>query len=103
MAKKEQRSEQGQLMLQIAAGRFFRPGVALYESTHRATFYSNACFLDSTPVQLPVGTIIGATPLREVSTIMLEAIDRLEATRPDGSDEFLRPPVDGSCSTTSPM
>lgn len=76
-------------MLQIAAGRFFRPGVALYERTHRATFYSNACFLDSTPVQLPVGTIIGATPLREVSTIMLEAIDRLEATRPDGSHEFL--------------
>lgn len=89
MTKKEYRSEQGLLMLQISVGRFFRPGIALHERTHRRTVYSNAFLLDPTPVELPVGIIVGSTQFQDVSTFMLEAVDRLEKTRPDGSEEFM--------------
>lgn len=88
---KERGSEsfKGQLMLQIAAGRFFRPGVPINEHTHRRTVYSNAWFLEPGPQQLPVGGILGSTDLGAVSTAMLEAVDRLEAERPDGTDDFM--------------
>lgn len=76
-------------MLQISSGRFFRPDVPINEHSHRRTVYSNAWFPDPTPVSLPVGTITGSTELAEVSTAVLEAVDRLEATRPDGTDDFL--------------
>lgn len=91
MAKKKPMAEQfdGQLMLQISAGRFFRPGVKLNERIHRRTVYSNGWFVDQAPVKLPVGTIIGSTEIQGLSTAMLEAVDRLEATRPDGTDDFL--------------
>lgn len=79
----------GQLMLQIAAGRFFRPGVPTNEHTHRRTVYSNAWFAEPGPHQLPVGSILGSTELGQVSTAMLEAVDRLEARRPDGTDDFM--------------
>lgn len=78
----------GQLMLQIAAGRFFRPNVSINEYVHRRTIYSNGWFADNTPVDLPVGKIIGSTDLGGVSTAMLEAVDRLEAQRWDGTDDF---------------
>jgi hypothetical protein len=79
----------GQLMLQISAGRFFRPDVPINEYIHRRTVYSNGWLLDQAPVELPVGTIINSTELQEVSTVMLEAVDRLEAKRPDGTDDFM--------------
>jgi hypothetical protein len=79
----------GQLMLQIAAGRFFRPGVPINEHTHRRTVYSNAWFLDPRPEQLPVGSVLGSTDTGAVSTATIEALDRLEAQRPDGTDDFM--------------
>jgi len=79
----------GQLMLQISARRFFRPDVDLNEHRHRRTIYTNTWFPDPTPVDLPVGTIIGSTELADVSTAMLEAVDRLEAQSWVGTDEFL--------------
>jgi hypothetical protein len=79
----------GQLMLQIANGRFFRPGVPINEHTHRRTAYSNVWFLDPRPEQLPVGSVLGSTDLGPVSTAMLEAVDRLEAQRPDGTDDIM--------------
>ncbi len=82
-------SFKGQLMLQIAAGRFFRPGVPINEHTHRLTVYSNTWFAEPGPQQLPVGSILGSTELGQVSTAMLEAVDRLEARRPDGTDDFM--------------
>lgn len=84
-----QEALRGQLMLQIAQGRFFRPGVPINEHTHRRTVYSNALFLDPRPEQLPVGGVLGSTDAGPVSTAMLEAVDRLEAQRPDGTDDFL--------------
>lgn len=68
----------GQLMLQIAAGRFFRPGVPINKHTHRRTFYSNAWFLDPRPEQLP-GSVLGSTDTGAVSTATIEAVDRLES------------------------
>ena len=91
MANKKRKTGQlrSQLMLQISSGRFFRPDVPIHEHIHRRTVYSNVWFLDPTPVELPVGTIIGSTEIDEVSTAILEAVDRLEAQRPDGTDEFM--------------
>lgn len=76
-------------MLQIASGRFFRPGVPLNERIHRRIVYSNAWFLDQDPIALPVGTIIGSDDIGEVTSATLEVVDRLETTRPDGTDELL--------------
>lgn len=76
----------GQLMLQIAAGRFFRPGVPINEHKHRRTVYTNAWFLDPRLEHLPVGSVFGSTDIGAVSTATIEAVDRLEAQRPDGAD-----------------
>jgi hypothetical protein len=87
--KKKPEELRGQLMLQVAAGRFFRAGVPINEHAHRRTVYSNAWFLSQAPVDLPVGRIFGSTEIDDVSTAMIEAVDRLEAQRWDGSDEFM--------------
>lgn len=79
----------GQLMMQISAGRFFRPGVAINERLHRRTVYTNVPFVHEQSVILPVGAITGSTELAGVSTVMLEAMDRLEAQTWDGTDEFV--------------
>jgi hypothetical protein len=79
----------GQLMLQISAGRYFRPEVPINERTHRRTVYTNAWFPDPTPTNLPVGKITGSTALGHASTAMIEVTDRLEAQRWDGSDDFM--------------
>jgi hypothetical protein len=76
-------------MLQISAGRFFRPDIPVNEHVHRRTVYSNGWLVDPAPVELPVGTIISSTGVPEVSTVMLEAVDRLEAQCPDGTDELM--------------
>jgi hypothetical protein len=92
MAKKKAKTPlelRGQLMLQISAGRFFRPGVEINERLHRRTVYSNAWFPYRETVDLPVGTIIGSTERADVSTVMLEAMDRLEAQTWGGTAEFL--------------
>lgn len=79
----------GQLMLQISAGRYFRPDVPIGEHLHRHAIYSNAWLADAGPIELPVGTIIGGTEVDEISTAMVEAVDRLEKQAMDGTDELL--------------
>jgi hypothetical protein len=78
----------GQLMLQISAGRFFRPDVAINERAHRRTVYTNAWFDNPAPIDLPVGAIVGSTDFVGVPTAMIEAMDRLEAQTWDGADEW---------------
>ena len=79
MAKKDGVAEEfrGQLMLQISAGRFFRTDVPINEHSHRRTVFSNASLLDS--VDLPVGKVVPSTDVGDISTVMLEAADGLEA------------------------
>ncbi len=79
----------GQLMLQIASGRFFRPDVDIRERLHRRAVYTNAWLLDPASVDLPVGTITGSTDSAAVSTVMIEAMDRLEVQQFDGSASML--------------
>lgn len=79
----------GQLMLQISAGKFFRPGVELNEHIHRRTLYTNAWFANPKPIVLPVGTFTGSTERADVSSVMLEAIDRLESETWSGVNDFL--------------
>ncbi|MFC4613458.1 hypothetical protein ACFO3K_01910 [Cellulomonas algicola] len=76
-------------MLQTAAGRYFRPGVPIGEILHRRTLYTNAWLVDTASIELPVGTLIVGTERDDISTVTVEAIDRLERTRPDGSNEFM--------------
>lgn len=92
MAKRKTKTPlelRGQLMLQISAGRFFRPNIRINEHLHRSTLYTNVWFLNSQPVDLPVGTLTGSTARTDVSTAMLEAMDRLEAQKWDGTDDIL--------------
>ncbi|MDQ1178656.1 hypothetical protein [Rhodococcus sp. SORGH_AS_0301] len=90
MAKrKSARQLRGQLMLQIAAGRFFRPGVPLNETEHRYTVYSNARFIGDPPIALPVGEVIASTEMGHTSSAMIAVVDRLEQQRPDGTDDFM--------------
>lgn len=79
----------GQLMLQISAGSFFRGGIELNERTHRRAIYTNVWLPDPEPIDLPVGTITGSTDRAQVSALMFEATDRLEAQSWDGTAEFL--------------
>lgn len=76
-------------MLQIAAGRFFRPDVPLNETEHRYTVYSNAWFVGDPPIALPVGEVIASTELGVTSSAMITVVDRLEQQRPDGTDDFM--------------
>ncbi|WP_313536140.1 hypothetical protein [Arsenicicoccus bolidensis] len=92
MAKKKAstaRDLRGQLMLQIAAGRFFAPGVELNEWECSFTVYSNASFVTVTRVPLPVGTVIPSTEMGSVCSAMITVVDRLETYRPDGAKDFL--------------
>ncbi|MGV2822341.1 hypothetical protein ABZX73_15845, partial [Brevibacterium casei] len=91
MSKARRTTDQlrGQLMLQIAAGRFFRPGVPLHETEHRHTVYTNALFSGDSPITLPVGEVIASTQLGSVSTAMLSVVDRHEKLRPDGTNSIL--------------
>lgn len=76
-------------MLQIAAGRFFRPHVPLNETEHRYTVYSNAWFIGDPPIALPVGEVIASTEMGHISSAMIAVVDRLEQQRPDGTDDFM--------------
>lgn len=76
--KKIARQLRGQLMLQIAAGRFFRPDVPLHETEHRFTVYSNAWFVGDPPIALPVGEVIPSTEMALTSSAMISVVDRHE-------------------------
>lgn len=76
-------------VLQIVTGMYFRD-VPLYETTHRAVLYTNASSLSRDAIELPVGRFLLATTMTPVTAVTIEATERLEAVRPDGSDEFMR-------------
>lgn len=67
---------------------YFRD-VALYETTHRAVLYTNASSLSRDAIELPIGRFLLATTMTPVTAVTIEATERLEAVRPDGSDEFM--------------
>lgn len=89
MAKKKTAEQlRGQLMLQISAGRFFRPGIALNETPHRLTVYSNGWFADRERHDFAVGGVSPSTDIDPVNAMTFEVVDRLEAVTLDGDDEF---------------
>lgn len=67
---------------------YFRD-VELYETTHRAVLYTNASTLARDPLDLPVGRFMFSTGFASVTPVTLEVTDRLEAVRPDGTNEFM--------------
>lgn len=75
-------------VLQVITGMYFRD-VRLNETEHRRTFYTNANFLLHRRVDFPVGRLIPSTESATVNTMMAHFIERLEAVRPDGADEFM--------------
>lgn len=85
MAKSGQ-NYRGQLMLQIASGKYFRPGIDLHKTPQRQVLYSNLAFAAYGPFDFTLGRLSGSTVNRDVPWLMLEVVDRLEAQDWDGSD-----------------
>jgi hypothetical protein len=77
-----------QHVLQIVTGMYFREGVDVNRTLHRAVFYTNGTTLSSDPVELPVGRLLFATWPVSVGTVTIEAEEQLEAAGPDGQPEF---------------
>jgi hypothetical protein len=50
----------------------------------------NAWSLARDGIELPIGRFLFATTMSAVTAVTIEATERLEAVRPDGSDEFMR-------------
>jgi hypothetical protein len=67
---------------------YFRD-VPLSETLHRAVFYTNSWALPSDPIELPVGRFLFATRPLAITTVTIEALERLEAVRPNGQPELL--------------
>lgn len=76
-------------MLQIATGMYFRKGVPIRETTHRAAFYTNAGTLRAETVELPIGKFSFASGIAPITAVMVEVIDRMETEQPDGTPEFI--------------
>lgn len=75
-------------MLQVITGMYFR-NVPLNETEHRRTFYTNANFPLHDHVSLPIGDLTPATEYSTISTVLASFTERLEAVRPDGTDDFM--------------
>ncbi|WP_431816902.1 hypothetical protein [Gordonia jacobaea] len=56
---------------------------------HRRTLYTNTNFLHERHVALPVGQLTPSTEYAEVNTVLAHFTERLEAVRPDGTDDFM--------------
>lgn len=81
-------------MLQIITGKFFITD-KLTITRHRRVLYTNYQLIDSQPIETRVGTILPATTWTTtggggVANLIYEVDERLEAVRPDGSNELLR-------------
>jgi hypothetical protein len=76
-------------MLQIVTGMYFRPGVRLNSTVHRAVLYTNRGFLHSDEIKLPVGKLLPSTGFPRVSTVTISVTEHLEAVLPDGRDDIL--------------
>jgi hypothetical protein len=76
-------------LLQISTGKYFRD-VRLHVTTHQRVLFTNANFLNRSSVELPLGQLFPSDEIgASVSTVAVQMTERLEAVRPDGSDEFL--------------
>lgn len=73
-------------MLQIVTGMYFRD-VDLRENRHRDVFYSNAMRLHADEIELPIGRFLFTSSIAPVTPVTIEAIERLEAVRPDGTSD----------------
>ncbi len=67
---------------------YFR-AVPFNETEHRRTLFTNANFPLHQHVDLPVGHFTPATARDSVNTVLVYFTERLEAVRPDGTDEFM--------------
>lgn len=78
-------------MLQVSTGIYFRDGVELHETEHRRPLFSNLDLIGRDEVDLAIGSMSpetsGATD--GVTAWWVTVVERLEATRPDGTAEFL--------------
>jgi hypothetical protein len=75
-------------MLQIVTGMYFRD-VELRETKHRGVFYSNGTTLHADDIELPIGRFLFSSSIAPVTPVTIEAVERLEAVRPDGTPEML--------------
>lgn len=75
-------------MLQVITGMYFRD-VRLNETEHRRTLYTNANFVLHQRVDLPVGHVVPSTEWSAINTVLAHFTERLEAVRPDGTDDFM--------------
>src|SRR5689334_7255572 len=69
-------------MLQINTGKFFREGQELYVSRHRGIVFTN--YICHHELQTVVGTLVPAVPYNELSVMVYEFDERLEAHDLDG-------------------
>jgi hypothetical protein len=67
---------------------YFRD-VPLNETTHRAVLFTNAWAVSREPIDLSIGRFMFATSSSPVTPLTIEVMERLEAVRPDGSDEVM--------------
>lgn len=73
-------------MLQIVTGMYFRD-VPLRETRHRGVFYTNGTTFHADDVELPIGRFLFSSSIAPVAPVTIEAVERLEAERSDGSPE----------------
>lgn len=73
-------------MLQIVTGMYFRD-VELRERKHRGVFYTNGTTLHADDIELPIGRFLFTSSITPVAPVTVEAIERLEAVRPDGKSD----------------
>lgn len=74
-------------MLQIATGMYFS-SVEPYETVHRRVVYSNGLRTRADDVELPIGILRFSTGHEGFNPLVIEAVDRLEAVNPDGSESW---------------
>ncbi len=75
-------------MLQIVTGMYFRD-VPLRENRLRDVFYSNATMLHADDIELPIGRFLFTSSIAPVAPLTIEAVERLEAEKPDGTSDIL--------------
>ncbi|WP_194395934.1 hypothetical protein [Microbacterium atlanticum] len=71
-------------MLQIASGIYFDTD-DLYETVHRRVVYTNGLRGRAEDVELPIGVLRFTNGYGDVQPVVVECVDRLERTDPDGS------------------
>lgn len=78
-------------MLQVSTGIYFRDGVELHETEHRRPMFCNLQLIGRNQIDIGTGSMAPETSMTTngVSAVWVTLVERLEATRPDGTDEFL--------------